>query len=135
MLKEAYKVGFLHRLAEHGMAPSDVERYLQTRKQAAEVLQKQASWPMVEGLSTLALLGMIAAPAVGGTLTGKLHGTLVSEPPGTTKRMMQAQRLQMLRDQADKLRNEVERMRAKKRKQSIQPTLGEEEEEETTLIA
>lgn len=120
MLKEAYKIGFLHRLAEHGLTPSEVENYLQLQKQAAGV---------ADILSTLALAGMVAVPAIGGTLTGKLHGTLVAEPPGTTPLMMQAQRLQAMRDRTERLRHEVERMRAKKRKQSTQPTLEVEEEE------
>lgn len=134
MHKEAYTIGFLHRLAEHGLAPSAAEKYLQTRSLVSGALQKRAAWNMTDGLSTLALLGMVVAPAVGGTLTGKLHGVLASEPPGTTKLMMQAQRLQALREQTEKLRYDVERMRAKKKKQSIQPTV-EPEEEEKELVA
>jgi len=53
-------------------------------------------------------------PAIGGTLTGKLHASLEAEPKGSAKDLLYDQRLKGLKGNAAKLKNEIAAIKARK---------------------
>jgi len=98
--QEAFKVGYLRKLAEHGVTPKMADAYLQMSKQALE--------------TTTALLAAGLVPVLGGMLTGNMHSSLTRESPSKLKSIMASQRINKLREQSAKLRYQIARMRESK---------------------
>jgi len=107
MLKEAFKVGFLARLAEYGVAPSEVEMHMQLEKCA---LFDGAITAILENAPMVAL----GVPILGGMLSGRIHSELTKEPEDSTKRLLKAQRLNAIREQSEKLKYQIRRMKRDK---------------------
>ena len=106
MLKEAFKVGFLKRLAEYGIAPSELEMGMQ--------LTKCAEDSAIGGLMSAVPIVALAVPAIAGMLTGKMHSDFTSEPDDAPKRLMQAQRLNAIREQSERLRYQISKLKNKR---------------------
>lgn len=99
MLKEAFEIGFYHRLAEYGISPSKAETMLEKRALGEDVV------------TTLALAGLLT-PIAGGMLTGWGHSAITSPSAGEFERVLRAQRTNMIRQQAKKLKHQIKKMKS-----------------------
>lgn len=100
--KEAFRLGFLSRLAERGMSPGQFE------KQASGVLGElvEAGGRTVSALSPMALAALIGVPAAAGILTGWGQAGMEDVSEEDIERMKQ-------RDIVDTYRSEAQRIRRK----------------------
>ena len=123
MSKAAFKVGFLTKLAEHGIRPAEYEAMLKI----AEVLKTaDLGQGILDNATTLLILGM-GLPVASGALTGWAHAKLTNKPKGNLNRILLGQRTNYMREQSRKLQREIGRLKLKN------GIMQDKEEEVTSL--
>lgn len=100
--KEAFRLGFVARLAERGVTPSQFE------KRASGVFGEgvEAAGRVLSAMSPLALAAFIGVPAAAGILTGWGHAEMSDVTPEDIER-------EKMRDFVNTYRSEAQRIRRK----------------------
>ncbi|HDL85616.1 MAG TPA: hypothetical protein ENH11_04705 [Candidatus Acetothermia bacterium] len=126
MLKAAFKIGYLTRLAEFGLSPDETESML---KLSGVVGGEKVAGLLgdIGGAGTSLLLAGLALPVAAGALTGWGHASLFGGGSGEADRMQKGQLTNTVRDQSRKLMREIERLKRKK-------LIMQEKEEEVTSL-
>jgi len=123
--KQAFAIGYLHRLAQHGYTPGTLVRSF--NKQAEGELGPvgavvdtiggglarggEAVASIASKLGPLALALGIGAPMVGGTLTGWMHSGLTDVSPEDIERRKEQDYIDAYRSEAQRVRSKLERER------------------------
>lgn len=94
--KEAFTIGFLSRLAERGVMPSQFEK-------------KADLGATVSALSPLALAALIGIPAATGAVTGWAHAGLTDVSEEDIDRMKTKDRIATYRSEAKRIRRKLNR--------------------------
>ena len=118
--REAFKVGFLAKLASVGLTPSDLVEMLEKR---AEGWKDMITGPtdVVKGLGDIlntlvfgigvpaTALTFVGAPYLAGKATGALHSELTDVTPDDIERMKLEDFTGTYKSEADKIRRKLER--------------------------
>lgn len=98
--KDAFKLGYLSRLAERGITPSRFEK-------SAGIGQDVSS--LLSTLSPLALAALVGVPAAGGVMTGWAHAGMTDVSPEDIDLMKKEEVADTYRSEARRIRRQLQR--------------------------
>jgi hypothetical protein len=123
--KEAYRIGFLTKIAEHGYTPSSLDVVLALKQASDSEVEgtmnvARGLWSAARGGSGALLeaasaskpyvaAGFFGIPLLGGMVTGKLQGALTDKSPDTVARFKQQDLINTYRAEASKIRKKLQR--------------------------
>lgn len=102
--KEAFRLGFVARLAERGVMPSQFEKQSSILGEGVE-----ASGRVLSALSPMALAALIGVPAATGILTGWGHAELSDVTPEDVQREKMKDFINTYRSETQRIRRKLQR--------------------------